>query len=261
MNLMKTYFLLLVATLAGCAQITEKEPPESAKYMTPEEIAEDMEREKALLDHERALLQKEQTLLEQEQALLEKEQNQLQREQFLLKREVVQVKPEADGVDPVSEAVAQMAVQLNAGLQQNRVKRFPVAVIPFVDLHENKTAGPFGERLGESFIFQLQQHGYNLVDYRAVSLTTSTKQPLSKQNLSALRVRYKIYFILTGTYAQHPDGLVLNARVLDTTTRQVLASGQTHIPNVRLEGALPGYDPLRSLNKGMIIENSAGPVN
>ena len=65
---------------------------------------------------------------------------------------------------------------------------------------------------------------------------------------------------MTGTYAQHSDGLVINARVIDTTTRQVLATGQTHIPNERLEGAIPGYDPLEALNQGLIIENRGGPV-
>lgn len=160
--------------------------------------------------------------------------------------------------DPVSEAVEQMAVQLMNGLNQNSVKRFPIAVLPFTSLRQSVPDPLFGERLSESFIFPLQQRGYNLVDYRAVSLATTLKSPVSKQNMSALRQRYKIYFVLTGTYAHHPDGIVINARVLDTTTRQVLASAQTHIANQRLEGALPGFDPVKALSNGYIIENGAG---
>ncbi len=163
-------------------------------------------------------------------------------------------------VDPVSEAVEQMAVQLVNGLNQNRVKRFPIAVLPFASLRQSVPDPLFGERLSESFIFPLQQRGYNLVDYRAVSLATTLKSPVSKQNMSALRDRYKIYFVLTGTYAHHPDGIVINARVLDTTTRQVLAAAQTHIVNQRLEGALPGFDPVKALNNGYIIENGAAPM-
>lgn len=163
-------------------------------------------------------------------------------------------------VDPVSEAVEQMAVQLVNGLNQNRVKRFPIAVLPFASLRMSVPDPLFGERLSESFIFPLQQRGYNLVDYRAVSLATTLKSPVSKQNMSALRDRYKIYFVLTGTYAHHPDGIVINARVLDTTTRQVLAAAQTHIVNQRLEGALPGFDPVKALNNGYIIENGAVPM-
>ncbi len=167
---------------------------------------------------------------------------------------------EISASDPISEAVAQMADQLVNGLNQNRVKRFPIAVLPFSSLKNSVPDALMGERLSESFIFPLQQRGYNLVDYRAVSLATTEKAPVSRQNISGLRQNFKIYFVLTGTYAHHPDGIVINARVLDTTTRQVLASAQTHVPNNRLEGALPGFDPVKALNNGYIIENGMGPV-
>ncbi|MDF2181759.1 FlgO family outer membrane protein [Neptuniibacter sp. CAU 1671] len=162
------------------------------------------------------------------------------------------------GTDYISQAVAEMATQLEKGFDQNNIKRLPVAVIPFVNLMQTSESGPMGERLADSFVYQLQQRGYNLVDYRAVSLVTTTKEPLSRRNLSGLRQQFKIYFVLTGTYAQHPDGVVFNARLLDTTTRQVLASGQTHVSNARLEGDLPGYDPLQAQQKGLIVENGPG---
>ncbi len=165
--------------------------------------------------------------------------------------------------DPVSEAVAQMVRQLSVGLREHRVKRLPMAVLPFVELGSStaETATDLlGERVAENFIYQMQQGQYNLIDYRALSLTTTEKAPLSRQNLSALFSRNRIYFVLTGTYARYPDGIVLNARVLDTTTRQVLASGQTHVPDARLEGALPGFDALQALEAGMIIENGRGPA-
>lgn len=164
--------------------------------------------------------------------------------------------------DPVSEAVALMAQQLSVGLQEQRIRRLPMAVLPFVDLDRTDVpaSNPLGERIAETFIYQLQQGQYNLVDYRAVSLNTTEKPLLSRQSLSLLYSSYRIYFVLTGTYARYPDGVVLNARVLDTTTRQVLASAQAHLPKERLEGEFPGYDPLTSLQQGMIIENRNGEV-
>jgi len=166
----------------------------------------------------------------------------------------------SQGSDPVSEAVEQMAQQLVHGLTLNRVKRFPIAVLPFSSLRRSVSDDLMGERLSENFIFPMQQRGYNLVDYRAISLATTAKSPVSKQNMSALRDRYKIYFVLTGTYAKYADGVVINARILDTTTRQVLASAQTHIPNSRVEGVLPGFDPIKALANGYIIENGSGPM-
>jgi len=171
-----------------------------------------------------------------------------------------QVDTPRSGLDPVSEAVAQMAHQLETGMENSRISRLPLAVLGFRNLLQPEQVGTLGERLGDSFIFQLEQRGYNLVDYRAQSLVTSVKPEIGPYNLSGLRTRYKIYFVLTGTYALHPDGVVINARVLDTTTRQVLASGQSHIPLARLEQHWPGYDLLEARERGMIIENRQGPV-
>lgn len=173
----------------------------------------------------------------------------------LAKHEVSVVGDQSTGADPLSEAVSQMAIQLNVGLTENRIKRLPIAILPFVQLGSKASGTPTGERLSENFIFQLQQHGYNLIDFRAVSLNTSAKEPLSTANLSALHNRFRIHFVLTGTYSQHQDGIIINARVLDTTTRQILAASQTNIPSARLEGALPGYDPIKAMDEGMIIEN------
>ena len=195
--------------------------------------------------------------LQAEKENLEAEKENLAARRELTKHEVAVVSTQSDGTDPLSEAVAQMAVQLNLGLQENRIKRLPIAILHFVELGSKAPGTKTGERLSENLIYQLQQHGYNLVDYRAVSLNTSAKDPLSTANLSSVRNRYRIHFVLTGTYSQHPDGIVVNARVLDTTTRQIMAAAQSSVPYVRLEGALPGYDPIKAMDKGMIIENSS----
>lgn len=162
--------------------------------------------------------------------------------------------------DPVSVATRDIGALIEEGLNQARVQRLPLAVMPFVERPHVQKHNALGGRISESFVYQLQSRGFNLVDYRAVSMNTTVKSALSAKQLSGLRSRFRIYFVLTGTYARYPDGIVINARVLDTTTRQVVASGQAHIANDQLEGALPGYDPLTAMRKGMIIENAQGPA-
>lgn len=162
--------------------------------------------------------------------------------------------------DPVSQATLEIGALVEEGLNQARVQRLPLAVMPFVERPYASKQNALGERISESFVYQLQSRGFNLVDYRAVSMNTTAKSALSAKQMSGLRSRYRIYFVLTGTYARYPDGIVINARVLDTTTRQVVASGQAHIDNDQLEGGLPGYDPLTAMRKGMIIENAQGPA-
>lgn len=174
--------------------------------------------------------------------------------------ELQQIDSSHTGFDPISEAVAQMAHQLETGLENSQISRLPLAVLAFRNLLKPEQVGDLGERLGDGFIFQLEQRGYNLVDYRAQSLVTSVKPDIEPYNLSGLRSRHRIYFILTGTYALYPDGVVVNARLLDTTTRQVLASGQSHIPLSRLEERWPGYNFMEARERGMIIENRQGPA-
>ncbi|MDO6562598.1 FlgO family outer membrane protein [Amphritea sp. 1_MG-2023] len=222
---MRYSFLLCPILLAGCS--LNQSIPVTVQHIDPQALQQIREAETANLEAQHAQAQYEVSL----------------------------VGHQPSGGDPLSETVAQMAVQLNVGLQENRVKRLPIAILPFVQLGSKASGTPTGERLSENFIFQLQQHGYNLIDYRAVSLNTTVKEPLSAANLSSIRNRFRIHFVLTGTYSQHQDGLIVNARVLDTTTRQVLAASQTNIPTVRLEGALPGYNPIKAMDEGMIIEN------
>ena len=238
---MRFPLLLTAALLTGCVS--------NLPFQQSEESRE-LQLETQLEDAKAANLQ-----AEKENLAAEKENLAVKRE--LTKHEIAVVSAQSDGADPLSEAVAQMAVQLNLGLQEQRIKRLPIAILHFVELGSKAPGSATGERLSENLVYQLQQHGYNLVDYRAVSLNTSAKDPLSTANLSAVRNRYRIHFVLTGTYSQHPDGIVVNARVLDTTTRQIMAAASTNVPYVRLEGALPGYDPIKAMDKGMIIENSS----
>lgn len=229
---MRYCLLLSVLLLSACA--LDQPVPVAIESVSPQAVDAIREADAANIEARR------------EVAAIEREQ---------IKHDVIVVDGMARGTDPLADAVAQMARQLNVGLQQNRVKKLPIAILSFVKLGSRESGTPTGERLSENFIFQLQQHGYNVVDYRAVSLNTSSKDPLSTGNLSALHNRYRIYFVLTGTYTQHPDGIIINARVLDTTTRQILAASQTNVPVSRLEGGLPGYDPIKSMDQGMIIEN------
>lgn len=256
---MKKFLLfLLVCFQTGC--VVSEQLKDSASDQSKAEQELEAKVQKAESESMDESYERKRAHLEAEKAYLAEKNAMLEKERAMLQRQVVQVNPDPNGIDPISEALSQMAVQINAGLLQNRVKRLPVAVVPFTNLHNERKVGRFGERIEQGMIYQMQQHGYNMVDYRAAGLVTSSKEPLSRQNLSELRVRYKVYFLVTGTYAQHSDGIVVNARVIDTTTRQVVASGQSHIANSRLEGALPGYNPLQSLNKGLIIENSNGPA-
>lgn len=163
-------------------------------------------------------------------------------------------------VDPLSQAAQILGQQLIVGLSEARVKRFPMTVLPFGALPGHASYASVGERVSESLFFSLQANEYNLIDYRVAGMPDRAVPEVSEQQLGDLRQRNRIYFVLVGNYGHYPGGLVLNARVLDTTTRQVLAAGQVHVANQLLEGQLPGYDPLMAAEKGMIVETGGVPT-
>jgi TolB-like protein len=168
---------------------------------------------------------------------------------------------EQDGsVDPISSAAEILGEQLIGGLSEARVKRFPMTILPFGALPGHASYQSVGERVSESLLYALQANEYNLIDYRVAGMPDRAMPEVSEQQIGELRTRNRIYFVLIGNYAHYPNGLVVNARVLDTTTRQVLAAGQVHIADQLLEGSLPGYDPLLAAEKGMIVETGGMPA-
>jgi len=163
-------------------------------------------------------------------------------------------------VDPLSSAAEILGEQLITGLSEARVKRFPMTILPFGALPGHSVYSTVGERVSESLFYSLQANEYNLIDYRVAGMPDRAMPEVSEQQIGQLRSRNRIYFVLVGNYAHYADGLVINARVLDTTTRQVLAAGQVHVPDQLLEGRLPGYDPLLAAEKGMIVETGGVPA-
>lgn len=162
-------------------------------------------------------------------------------------------------VDPISAAAQILGEQLITGLSEARVKRFPMTVLPFGALPGHNSYAQVGERVSESLFFALQANSYNLIDYRVAGMPDRAVPEVSEQQIGELRQRNRIYFVLVGNYGHYADGVVFNARVLDTTTRQVLAAGQVHVATELLEGRLPGYDPLLAAEKGMIVETGGVP--
>lgn len=165
----------------------------------------------------------------------------------------------AGGSDALSFAARKLAEQLSRGLSEARVKRLPLTLLPLGPLPEQPEVVLLGDRLSESLYYYLQSQQYNLIDYRVAGIPHRAVPDLSADELSGLKRRNRIYFVLVGNYARYSAGYVINARVLDTTTRQVLAAGQVHIPDQTLEAEFPGYDPLGSGQRGMIIETRTGP--
>ncbi|WP_207062790.1 FlgO family outer membrane protein [Motiliproteus sp. SC1-56] len=161
-------------------------------------------------------------------------------------------------VAPLGEAVRRMAEQLEAGLREKGIRTLPIAITPFVALEAAPSPGVLGNEIAEGFFHELQARGFNLIDHTAIAFQTG-HAPKHPQALSDFYREHRISYVLSGTYSTHSDGVVIQARLLDSVSRQVAATGQARVPSAALEGGLPGYNPLSS-QQGMIIENGGVPA-
>lgn len=154
-------------------------------------------------------------------------------------------------------SVRQMAEQLETGLAKQGIKRLPIAITSFVDLSQADRQRTLGNEIAEGFFHELQARGFNLVDHRVIAFADRNEEELS---LAEFYRRHRISYALGGSYIVNSDGVTVNARILDTVTNQVVATGQSDFGIDQLEGSLPGYDPFSSRD-GMIIENGGVPAH
>lgn len=153
-------------------------------------------------------------------------------------------------------SVRQMAEQIETGLAKQGIKRLPIAITGFVDLSQAERQRTLGDEIAEGFFHELQSRGFNLVDHRVIGFADRNEQELP---LSEFYRQHRISYVLGGSYIVNSNGVTVNARMLDTVTNQVVATGQSEFGIEQLEGSLPGYDPFSSRD-GMIIENGGVPT-
>ena len=162
----------------------------------------------------------------------------------------------AEPVGYLGRSVRQMAEQIETSLAKKGVKRLPIAISSFVDLSQAERRRTLGDEIAEGFFHELQARGFNLVDHRVIAFADRDEQELA---LSDFYRKHRISYVLGGSYTVNSGGVTVNARMLDTVTKQVVATGQSEFGIQQLEGSLPGYDPFSS-REGMIIENGGVPA-
>lgn len=107
------------------------------------------------------------------------------------------------------------------------------AITHFVETDSNyQSTNKLGLALGEFFLKELHQFGFNTIDYKvadAVRVTAKGDFVLSRDFLE-LRDRVSIRYLLVGSLTKQQQGYAVNARLVDINSKAILATGQTFIP-------------------------------
>ena len=105
----------------------------------------------------------------------------------------------------------------------------PTVITSFADLNNLGETSNLGRLMGEHFMHQLQIRGWNVTDVRMTRdliINEEGEFSLSRE-LKRLRGSYSAANVVTGTYTVTMDGVLINVRVLDLASGQVVSTAQT----------------------------------
>lgn len=134
--------------------------------------------------------------------------------------------------------------------------RTPIAVTSFVDLQHLDTSSWLGNSVSESFIYQLQQRGFQVVDFKTTGSIRVTEQGdfAQSRDWQDLAQEQEVTYVLTGTMLRQEGGVLVNARVVSMRSRIVVATAQGFLPADRIGRDLDTMNTIRT-EDGLIIRS------
>jgi TolB-like protein len=133
----------------------------------------------------------------------------------------------------LSDYTEQLAMKLIENMKYV-TDRTPIAVTSFVNLDNNlQTTNIFGNQLAESFISELQEFGLSIVDFKhtgAVRVTSNGDFTFSRKG-DELGSYPAIEYVLSGTLTYNDRGVIVNARLIGTESKVVVATAKGFIPH------------------------------
>lgn len=121
-----------------------------------------------------------------------------------------------------------LADQIDRNSDREAAKR-AVVVTSFANLNDLADASPLGRLIGEQLMHEMKVRGWNVSDIRMareVVVNDAGEFTLSRDTRK-LRETLPAGSVVTGTYLQTIDGILVSARVIDLATGTVVSSAQT----------------------------------
>jgi len=138
----------------------------------------------------------------------------------------------------------------------------PIGVASFVNLEDLESTNWLGNQLSESFIHELQRHGYVVVDYKTTGYIRVTKDGdyVFSRDWKELPERQIIDYVVTGTMMKQENGVMVNARMIGMQSHVVVATAQSFIPEWVLDDEVKNDDSVK-IRDGMIIRQQSELLN
>lgn len=145
--------------------------------------------------------------------------------------------------------ISRIAKELVANLQPYYLRS--MAVTSFVNLDSTlQSSNLAGNQIAEEFITEMRQLGLPVVDFKTtgfIKVSQGGDFVFSRQ-ARELREMQGIDHVLSGTMVWHQNGLVINARIIDLNSNQILAASKGFVPYFVADQAFSGPSQVRFHN-------------
>lgn len=120
-----------------------------------------------------------------------------------------------------------------------------IAVSGFVDQQDYESQSNFSRLLSETMMFQLNQYGLRVVDFKTLPFIRITPQGdvSTSRDYRQLSAQLDARYLLHGTVSETTGGRLINARLVSIGDNSVVASAQHYIPEYLVAGMLNARGP------------------
>ena len=137
----------------------------------------------------------------------------------------------------IKEISYSLAKQLNQSGYSRYIKTKTLVILSIVELKNYKKTSELGKRISEDLIYNMQNFGYKILDYKASNSIVIDKngEYLFSRAMKDLKKQRNVTYALSGTYTRYRDSLAINCRIIDIKTSIVVATASLTIPRYILQ--------------------------
>lgn len=129
-----------------------------------------------------------------------------------------------------------LAIQLKTNLVTAGAENTSVIMTTFVNIDNLYQASRFGRTLTESLATRLFRHGFGVVEVRKSTdllIKNDTGELILTRDASLIAKQYPASGLVVGTYSLTPNSVIVNVRLLDCASQEVMSVAGMEIQRTR----------------------------
>ena len=140
-----------------------------------------------------------------------------------------------------------LAKEIYRNLRTPTVINAPTIVTSFVDLNELEKTSVFGRLMAEKMLNELNRKGFHVVEVRRAQdlfIKKSVGEMILTRDINELASITKARTVLAGTYVATSEGVIINARLIDIKSPEILSSVSYEVElTEEIENLIRGISP------------------